>query len=61
MLMAIVWKGNESLHVGLRAVYNRRVTLLNSSVIANMLFLDCLWFSIYVIIVTATSVGFVPF
>lgn len=39
--MATVWKGNEFLCVGLRAVYNRRVTLLNSSVIANMLFLDC--------------------
>ena len=61
MLMATVWKGNEFLCVGLRAVYNRRVTLLNSSVIANMLFLDCLWFSVYVIIVTATNVGFVPF
>ena len=42
-------------------LYTIGVTLLNSSFIANTLFLDSLWFSVYVIIVTATSVGFVPF
>lgn len=60
MLMATVCKGNEFLHVGLRAVYNRS-NVAKLFCCANTLFLDCLWFSVYVIIVTATSVGFVPF
>ena len=61
MFMAVVWKGSEILYIGLRAVDNRRVKLLSSPVVTNMLFLDCLWFSICIIIVSTTNVGFVPF